>query len=331
MSVTIGGRLSAPPVFLAPMAGITDLPFRRAVLRHGPALVVSEMIASREVLAAGRSARMRAELGLGGADTGIQIAGNDPVLMAEAARYCAGEGAALIDINFGCPAKKVTNAWSGAALMRTRDLALSIVDAVVRAVDLPVTVKMRLGWDDTVRNAPDIAHGAEEAGAALVTVHGRTRCKFYSGTADWGAIREVTDAVTVPVIANGDITDAQSARAALRASGAQGVMIGRGAQGQPWLLSRIAAALSGRKAQAAPSASDTVAHILQHYEDMLSFYGPALGVRVARKHLGWYLERLEGAAPLRARVLRLTDPRSVIRELEAGIPCCNSSSLQAVA
>lgn len=331
MAVLIGGTAYGPPVFLAPMAGITDRPYRKAVLGFGAGLVVSEMVASREVLSARPAARARAELGLGEDRTAVQIAGNDPGLMAEAARFCEGEGAQLIDVNFGCPAKKVTTGWSGSALMRKPDQARAILDAVVAAVKVPVTVKMRLGWDDGMRNAPEIARSAEAAGVQAIAVHGRTRCQFYKGHADWSAIAAVKGAVTVPVIANGDIACAETADRARRVSGADGVMIGRAARGRPWLLAQIAAGLEGRPRPAAPVGARLADHIIAHYEDMLAFYGRDLGLRVARKHLGWYLDRLEGAGDLRARIMRLTDPGEVIRALTSGISSCSSSTLSAVA
>lgn len=331
MIVEIGGINLASPVFLAPMAGITDVPFRNAVLRHGAGLVVSEMIASREMLSARPSTRARAELGLGDAQTAVQIAGNDPELMAETARICAGEGARIIDINFGCPAKKVTSGLSGSALMRDPDVALRIVEAVVAAVRVPVTVKMRLGWDEACLTAPEIARRAEAAGVRMICVHGRTRCQFYKGRADWDAIAAVRAAVRIPLIANGDIVSAGTAAEALARSGADGVMIGRGARGRPWLIAGIEAALAGRPVPAEPDAAARTALVIEHYEAMLSFYGIDLGVRVARKHLGWYLERLDGAEALRDRVIRLTDPSAVIRALQSEMSSCNSSRPRAAA
>ncbi|MBF9060510.1 tRNA dihydrouridine synthase DusB, partial [Rhodobacterales bacterium HKCCSP123] len=222
-----------PPVLLAPMAGITDRPFRDLVASFGAGLVVSEMVASQEMVEAKPSVRARAELGFGADRTAVQIAGREPHWMAEAARIAEGQGARIIDINMGCPAKKVTSGYSGSALMRDLDHALSLIEAVVAAVDVPVTLKTRLGWDDAMRNAPDLARRAEAAGVRMITIHGRTRCQFYKGRADWVAIRAVTEAVRIPVIANGDITGPRSASEALRLSGAQGVMVGRGARPSP--------------------------------------------------------------------------------------------------
>jgi nifR3 family TIM-barrel protein len=235
--------------------------------------------------------------------------------MAEAARMAEANGARIIDINMGCPAKRVTNGWSGSALLREPDHALRLIEAVVGAVRVPVTLKTRLGWDDACLNAPDLAARAEGAGVAMITIHGRTRCQFYKGRADWAAIARVRAAVRVPVIANGDIVCPATASAALAASGAAGVMVGRGAQGRPWLLAQIAANLLGTPAPVVPRGAALVAMVQGHYEAMLSFYGRDLGLRVARKHLGWYLDGAAPPAALRKRILTATSPDDVLRAL----------------
>ena len=303
MPVALGALTLDPPVFLAPMAGITDLPFRQLVSSFGAGLVVSEMVASQEMVQAKPGVRERAELGFGEAATSVQLAGRDAHWMGEAARMVEANGARIIDINMGCPAKKVTGGLSGSALMKTPDHALTLIEAVVSAVDVPVTLKMRLGWDDDCLNAPEIARRAEAAGVRLITVHGRTRCQFYKGRADWGAIRAVKDAVGIPVIANGDIVDTASAKQALAQSGADGVMVGRGIEGAPWRLAEIAHGLGWAAAPVIPQGADFVRMVLGHYDASLAFYGPQLGARVVRKHLGWYMDRAGPPMDLRKRVL----------------------------
>lgn len=312
MSIQVADIEFTPPVFLAPLAGITDLPFRQLVASFGAGLVVSEMVASQEMVQAKPGVRERAELGLGDGHTAVQLAGRDARWMAEAARMVEANGARLIDINMGCPAKKVVNGYSGSALMRDLDHALRLIEAVVGAVSIPVTLKTRLGWDADMLNAPDLAARAESAGVRMVTIHGRTRCQFYKGRADWAAIASVKQAVAVPVIANGDITDAATARAALDASGADGVMIGRGAQGRPWLLAHVAAEVFGAPRPAVPEAGDLIDMVSKHYEAMLAFYGTDLGHRVARKHLGWYMDDAGTEPGLRRAVLTEKSPAAVL-------------------
>ena len=306
----------SPPVALAPLAGITDLPFRRLVASFGAGLVVSEMVASQEVVQARPLARARAELGFEDAATSVQLAGREPYWMAEAAKYVAGQGAKVIDINMGCPAKKVTNGYSGSALMRDLDHALTLIEAVVGAVEVPVTLKTRLGWDDTTHNAAELARRAEGAGVRMVTIHGRTRCQFYKGQADWAAIAPVKQALSIPLIANGDIVDAATADTALRLSGADGVMIGRGAQGRPWLLAQVAHALYGRPAPVIPQGDALADLVVGHYEAMLAFYGHELGIKIARKHLGWYLE-MAGLEAARGEVMTCDAPQQVIALIRA--------------
>lgn len=312
MGFDLGDQQITTPVLLAPLAGITDLPFRSLVSRFGAGLVVSEMIASGEFLTERPGTRAKAELGAQIENTSVQIAGREPGPMAEAARQVADMGARVIDINMGCPAKKVTGGWSGSALMRAPDHALRLIEAVVAAVNLPVTLKTRLGWDVDCLNAADLARRAEGAGVRMIVIHGRTRCQFYKGHSDWDAISEVKSAVQVPVIANGDIVDPGTARDALQRSGADGVMIGRGAQGAPWRLAEVAHAVYGAPVPEIPTGAALVDLVAGHYEAMLAFYGKVLGNRVARKHLGWYMDAAGTGPELRKRLLVERDTNAVL-------------------
>ncbi|MCB4454261.1 tRNA dihydrouridine synthase DusB [Leisingera sp. McT4-56] len=312
MSFTLGTTSMSPPIALAPMAGITDRPFRDLVRSFGVGLMVSEMVASQEMVQAKPGVRERAELSADVENTAVQLAGRNEYWIAEAAKQVAGQGARIIDINMGCPAKKVTNGYSGSALLKTPDHALKLIEAVVGAVDVPVTLKTRLGWDDNCLNAPDVARRACEAGVQMVTIHGRTRCQFYKGSADWAAIRAVKDAVNVPLLANGDIVDTATARQALEQSGADGVMIGRGAEGKPWLLAEVAHHLWGTPAPEIPDGEAFISMVSDHYRAMLDFYGQDLGVRVARKHLGWYMDEAGTGPAMRRAVLTEKNPQEVL-------------------
>jgi tRNA-dihydrouridine synthase B len=299
------------PVILAPMTGVTDLPFRRVVRRYGSGLNVTEMIASQAAIRETRQSLQKAAWDPIEEPVSMQLVGCTPYEMGEAAKLSEDRGAAIVDINMGCPVRKVTNGDAGSALMRDLKLAAELIDAVVRAVQVPVTLKMRMGWDHGSLNAPELARIAEDLGARMITVHGRTRNQMYKGSADWGFVRRVKDAVTLPVIVNGDICSVDDARTALEQSGADGVMIGRGAYGRPWLLAQVMDALSGGEPRADPSVAEQYAVLSEHYEAMLSLYGTEAGVPIARKHIGWYTRGLHGSAPFRNRVNQENDAVTV--------------------
>ena len=303
------------PVILAPMTGVTDLPFRRAVKRYGAGLTVSEMIASQAMIRETRQSLQKSLWDQSEQPVSLQLAGCEPKVMAEAARLNEQRGAAIIDINMGCPVKKVVNGEAGSALMRDLPLAAAIVEATVEAVNVPVTLKMRMGWDHSSLNAPELARIAESAGVKMITVHGRTRCQMYKGDADWRFVRKVKDAVSIPVIVNGDICSVEDARSALRQSGADGVMIGRGAYGRPWLLAQAMAELTKDGAWSEPSLDEQLEVMLGQYDEMLSLYGRHTGVNLARKHIGWYTKGLPGSAELRNRVNQQDDPDTVVAML----------------
>ena len=309
--IQIGDITIAEPVILAPMTGVTDTPFRKIVKRHGCGLTVSEMIASEAMIRETRQSLQKATWDPSEEPVSLQLAGCEPSRMAEAAKLNEGKGAAIIDINMGCPVKKVVNGYAGSSLMRDLPLAASLIEATVKAVGVPVTVKMRMGWCHDSLNAPELAHIAEDLGARMITVHGRTRNQMYRGNADWAFVRSVKEATNLPVIVNGDINSVEDAHAALDQSGADGVMVGRGAYGKPWLLGQMIADLCHGRTLDAPSMADQLALILEQYDDMLALYGERVGVNCARKHLGWYTKGLHGSAEFRNAVNQVEDAAQV--------------------
>ena len=314
--IPIGPLTLDMPVILAPMTGVTDKPFRTLVKRFGAGLTVTEMIASEAMIRDTRQSRQKAAWDALEEPVSMQLAGCEPERMAEAAKLNEGLGAAIIDINMGCPVKKVVNGHAGSALMREPELARRIIEATVKAVKVPVTLKMRMGWDHASLNAPELARVAEDLGIQLITVHGRTRCQLYSGSADWAFVRKVKDAVKLPVIVNGDICSIADAEAALAQSGADGVMIGRGAYGKPWLIAQVMAALTGRSVPADPTLAQQHALVREHYAMMIALYGPVIGVNLARKHLGWYTKGLHDSGYFRNQVNQLADPVDVVSMID---------------
>jgi tRNA-dihydrouridine synthase B len=314
--IQIGPVTIDMPVILAPMTGVTDMPFRTIVRRFGCGLNVTEMIASQAMIRETRQSLQKAAWDPIEEPVSMQLAGCSAKEMAEAAKLNEDRGAAIIDINMGCPVKKVVNGEAGSALMRDLPLAASLIEATVKAVKVPVTVKMRMGWDHHSLNAPELAHIAEDLGAKLITVHGRTRCQMYKDSADWAFVRKVKEAVTLPVIVNGDICSIADAETALALSGADGIMIGRGAYGKPWLLAQVMAHLSGASPLPDPTVEQQYHLITEHYHAMLNHYGEMTGVNMARKHIGWYTKGLTGSAEFRNAVNQVPEPRKVLDMLE---------------
>ncbi|MFV9876014.1 MAG: tRNA dihydrouridine synthase DusB [Rickettsiales endosymbiont of Dermacentor nuttalli] len=306
-SILIGNNLITQPVILAPMSGVTDMPFRKLVKKFGVGLVVSEMIASRAMILETRQSLQKCAISEEENNTSVQLAGCEPDIMAEAAKLNENKGAKIIDINFGCPVKKVVGGNAGSSLMRDETLAARIMEATVKAVKIPVTVKMRMGWDHNNLNAPKLAKIAENCGIQMVTVHGRTRCQFYKGKADWDFIKNVKDNISIPVIANGDIKTFKDVEMCMQASYADGIMIGRGVYGKPWLIQQIIHYLETGERLPAPDLNTQLNIVLEHYDDIINLYGETTGVRMARKHIGWYSNGLPNSVEFRSKINQSTN------------------------
>jgi tRNA-dihydrouridine synthase B len=313
--ISIGNIKIEDPVFLAPMSGVTDLPFRKLVKKFGASLVISEMIASRAMIMQTRESLKKCQKDDACYPMSVQLAGCDPEIMAEAAKLNEDLGADIIDINFGCPVKKVVNGFAGSALMRDEPLASKIMATVAKAVKIPVTVKMRTGWNNENLNAPKLAKIAEDVGIKLVTIHGRTRCQMYDGKANWEFVRQVKDAIKIPVIVNGDIKDSASAKMALEMSGADGVMIGRACYGKPWLIHQISQEIKGEIFNQMPSILAQKEIVLNHFDEMIDHYGSETAVSLARKHIGWYSGGLRSSAEFRARINITRDIDQIKQEI----------------